>query len=291
LYWLLGAAIIGALCIIVWVLTKEKRILPLQNETDLGEWLLPLPDVGYDTGRLTTARKTAENQLEAAIVNCRDPKEKEGLQEYREELLKQYLFAFKGSSKWLIMSNRDLTDQKLSSPLGTDKRLLMNPETIITKGEHGGFRVVYLGMPDPDKVGVAPPSREAIEKSLEGLKYLKTVARTTTIVEEITEDRDHQKDRKEHYLEKVAEYRSMADEGYEASAIESLSKTETTRKGAWQKRLSGVLSLKRLGSATLAATITYFGLQQIATPFDPIYLGAIAWLLVFWQYPNLAKRL
>lgn len=287
--YLLVVVIGGGIVVLTWYLTKEKREMPLPNETDLGPWLLPLPGLGYVEGRLTTARKTVEKQFETAISNAESDTEATVLQEARKVMLKYHPYAFKGSGKWLITSNRNLTDEKLYMPMG-DRRLLKTPDAIIDRGKHSGFHAIHLEMPDPDKRGVKPEDRKKLSKLGDAMKYIKNAALNKEKVAEAFKERDFYKEEAELSHGTIAELRSKSERMARALSQKTLTGGEEPKvKGALRTRIEE--SGWRVIFSASAAGLAYAIANNIRLNIDPIIPLAIAGLAVFFAYPYVAKRL
>lgn len=292
MFYVVVAVLLGAVGIAVWVLTREKRELPLPNETDYGLFAISLPS-GIQEGHLTSARQSFEKEFETAISNCSDEEMSKKLQDLRKLTLDQYVFAFKGSGKFIILSNRNLIDEKLSNPIeGSDKRLLVSPESIIDCGEHAGFQIVFLKMPDPKMVGVNPPDRASLSKLGDALKYLKTAALNIEAVTEMKKERDFYKEEAELSHDETAQLRSKCARMERALSQKPLTSGEEAKvKGALKTRLEAFFySGWRILACLFFGGLTYAIVQQTKPSYDPMIPTIIVVAIVFGIYPYLAKR-
>lgn len=290
--YVLAGILVAAVVVVVWFLTKEKRELALPNETDYGVYWIPLP-TGLERGRLTSARKTFERSLETAIANAASDKESELIQATREELLKQYLFAFKGSKKVIIFSNRNLIDEKLSYPTGEDERHLITPTGVIDKGEHEGFRLAYLQMPDPDKVGLKAPERKVLSAIGEAIKYIRNAALNTERIAEAVKEREFYKEEAELSHKLVAELRSKLSRMSRALGQKPLTGGEQPKaRGAFRSRLQEFFySGWRVVFAAAAGGLAYFVSTKTHLNVDPFIPLAVIGIVVFFVYPYVSERI
>lgn len=284
--------LVSAIAIIVWRLTKPRRELALPNETDYGTWLIRLPN-GLEEGHLQPAGQTIARDFETAIANCTDTTRKTHLQSIRDEIMKFHLFAFKGSGNCLIQTNCNLLDEKLSEPL-EEKRILVTPETLIDKGEHGGFHLVYLHMPDPNKIGIKPPERQKLDELLDGLKYIKSTALNLGTQNQMQEKIDALEGTNEVLLKETAQLRSERDEARVAAGIKPLTTEEAPEaKGTFRARLEEYLEGWRLIS-TFASGYGMYVVWKATKWFgvDPLYPAVVLGVAVYlFVYPIIHKRL
>lgn len=291
--WALIVLIGGGIVVLAWHLTKEKREKPLEDETDLGRWWIPLPGLGYILGRLTTARKTAEKHLETAISNAENTEEAEVLQKGRDAMLLYHLYAFKGSGNWLITTNHIFEDEKMFLPMG-DGRLLKTPKDIIDKGEYDGFHVIHLEMPDPDQLGVKPEEREKLEALPEALKFLRTAAENKEVMSHQAERIKSLESRIKVTLKEARERASGQIIAETAAGLTLLSGEKPKVKAAWRTRVAEVLSGYRIICTGLGGFLGYVVSTRMFPNVEPLihlFPLTIVGLVAFFIYPHIAKRL
>lgn len=263
--------------------------MPLENETDMGTWLIPLPK-GIEEGKLTTARATLEKSFEMAISNCDKLEKAEKLQKLRDEFLKYNLFAFKGDKKYLIYCDEDITNEKFNIPYG-DKRFLKVMDSIY-KGEHNGFHAVFLKMPNPDEAHMKPETRK--DHSLFGdvLKYIKSAALNTEKIVETKKMADFYKEEAENARKETSELRSKVERMGRALAMKPLSTGEEAKvKGTLRSQLAEFFySGWRIVFAGGGGLIVYVLWKRINMTIDPMYATLLVAIIIFFVYPYIAER-
>jgi len=290
MFYIVVAILIGAVAITIWYLTKEKRELPLPNETDLGKWMIPLPN-GIEDGHLTTARRNIERNFELAITNCDNPNRLVELQELRNDILSYNLFAFKGDKKYYLYSNEDITNEKFSIPIHKDIRFLKITDCIYI-GEHDGFHTVFLKMPSLEDAHMKPEEHKTHSSSGEVIKYIRSAAQNIEKVAEIQKDLKFTKDELAITQQDLAKERSEKEIAKRGLAQKPLSTGEEPRpKGTLRGKIEEFLGGYRILASLGVGGLLYWIWPQGTWPHEPIFPAIIAGLIFFWVYPYIAKRI
>lgn len=276
---------------ILYWLMKPRMELPLPNETDLGPWIIPLPE-GVTEGRMTTARRTFERLIDIAISDA-DKNEKNELLTFKKELFNYHLYGFKGGSKCILFSNQPLSDERLSLPMGKEKRLLQTPLTWIDKGEYEGFRFIFLKMPKPETTKIDADEHKSYTDIGEAIKYIRSAAMNLQKLKESSARVAWLIDELELTQKELAAERSEKELGKRALAQKSLSSPETKPIKSKLRTQIGEFFYNgwRLVASGAAGLLTYWICKARNLPTEPMVVTIIIGVIVFLVYPWISRRL
>lgn len=291
----LMAALIATLLVLVlgilYWLMKPRMELPLPNETDLGPWIIPLPE-GVTEGRMTTARRTFERLIDIATSDA-DGTKKKSLLTFKEELFNYHLYGFKGGSKCILFSNQNLGDERLSLPMGKEKRLLQTPLAWIDKGEYDGFRFIFLKMPEPETTKMDAKEHKNYTDIGEAIKYIRSAAMNIQKLKESSTRVAWLTDELDLTQKELAAERSEKERSKRALSQKPLSSPETKPvKGKLRTQIGEFFyNGWRLVASGAAGLLTYWICRARNLPTEPMVVTIIVGMIVFLVYPWISRRL